>query len=392
MNTIPKIRRHDEIDSTILNLLIDRINKLSDAIPMLDKLRIDILNENKNNRVQITDFITRYGKTIEETPDLINLARSLIDYKQINVFIGNMQEVSNRPISHKQVVFQTTPPAIFVDEELIDGTQIRHQYYPGENTSTFPLIAINGDNEWTIDGITTGVKAQSEAAVGPTGPQGPRGFTPTIKGITNLSQAIDASHPLFGTIFYLDTSGNMYVPEINSIGAYTGLYVLAGNVRGPQGPIGPQGPVGATGVSNFIHTWYNNKAGTAGMSNTYQEHHTHLGVLINSNPNKSLFLNSPDITWLRIGNPGAHSHHKERTAYILTTDWVDLKCIVAIAEIEPDSVVWVSPSPQSYLGYTNSQVRATNISEGFIEFECTILPTSNLTIEVVVGGFYANTD
>ena len=171
--------------------------------------------------------------------------------------------------------------------------EIGAQGLPGTDGRT-PVITINEEGYWVIDGVATTTKAQGPA--GAQGPQGPAGTTPEIgpngnwwigttdtgvpaEGVSGTSVltgngAPDESKGNVGDTYIDLQSGNTYtktdagwgnpvsnsgiaIPHIGDNGNWwIGDTDTTISATGPQGPQGPQGPAGTTPEIGANGNWW----------------------------------------------------------------------------------------------------------------------------------------
>jgi hypothetical protein len=67
-------------------------------------------------------------------------------------------------------------------------------------------------------------------------------------------------------------------------------------------------------------------------------------------------------------------------------DWVSNEQTVSVTGMTADSLVWVSPAPTSYSDYGDAEIRCTAQASGTLTFECTDVPTDDISVNVVIGG------
>ena len=139
------------------------------------------------------------------------------------------------------------------------------QGVPGQDGHT-PVISVNGDGYWVVDGISTGIKAQGPQ--GPVGPQGPAGV-----GILSIEKTGENGKIDIYTITYTDghtTTFNVKNGEdgvttiiheggegggTSSVTIQDGYWYIDGVNTGikAEGSQGPQGPAGV-GISSISYT------------------------------------------------------------------------------------------------------------------------------------------
>lgn len=71
---------------------------------------------------------------------------------------------------------------------------------------------------------------------------------------------------------------------------------------------------------------------------------------------------------------------------VLTSDWNDNVCIKNVVGVTSSNIVIISPDHNSYIDYANAQIRATAQSSDSLTFTCTTVPTSSITINIVILG------
>lgn len=77
MRRLPFLIKNQEITSEVFNDIIRAINNSIIEQPEFEKMRDELQKQNTANSKLIHDFIASYGKTIQDTPDVIALLKTL---------------------------------------------------------------------------------------------------------------------------------------------------------------------------------------------------------------------------------------------------------------------------------------------------------------------------
>lgn len=81
------------------------------------------------------------------------------------------------------------------------------------------------------------------------------------------------------------------------------------------------------------------------------------------------------------GTPAVLSTH---TGTLLLGEWVNAQQAVGISEIVPESLVIVSPTPESFSVYSAAGTRAFALAEGSVGFTYDTLPTDDMTVNIMI--------
>ena len=71
------------------------------------------------------------------------------------------------------------------------------------------------------------------------------------------------------------------------------------------------------------------------------------------------------------------------TVTLTVAGWASNRQTVSATNVTADSIVWVSPAPASFDAYAKAGIRAITQGAGTITFQCTTVPTAEITVEVV---------
>lgn len=71
------------------------------------------------------------------------------------------------------------------------------------------------------------------------------------------------------------------------------------------------------------------------------------------------------------------------TVTLTVAGWADNQQTVSASNVTASNIVWVSPAPTSFTSYGEAGIRATAQGAGTITFQCTTVPTAEITVEVV---------
>lgn len=72
------------------------------------------------------------------------------------------------------------------------------------------------------------------------------------------------------------------------------------------------------------------------------------------------------------------------TVTLNSSEWSTdtLSITVSVSFITPDSIVWVTPTPDSFIDYGDSRVYASEQGTGTLTFKCDSIPGANLTVNI----------
>lgn len=74
-----------------------------------------------------------------------------------------------------------------------------------------------------------------------------------------------------------------------------------------------------------------------------------------------------------------------RTVVILPiSKWSDSIQTVSVADVTPTNLIFVSPTPESFLDYSSAVVRCISQNNNSLEFKCSNIPSSDLSVNVVI--------
>lgn len=71
---------------------------------------------------------------------------------------------------------------------------------------------------------------------------------------------------------------------------------------------------------------------------------------------------------------------------IATSDWSNNTCTKSVSGVTASNNIVVSPAPASFLAYGEAQIRATAQGSGTVTFTCESVPSSSITINVLIVG------
>ena len=74
------------------------------------------------------------------------------------------------------------------------------------------------------------------------------------------------------------------------------------------------------------------------------------------------------------------------TVTIATSDWSSNVCTKNVTGVTSSNHIIVSPAPASYLAYGEAQIRAVSQGSGTISFACESVPSSSVTVNVMIVG------
>jgi hypothetical protein len=209
----------------------------------------------------------------------------------ISFFFGNIQEVTDRPKKHGQVLIQTGDPKIFVDLKL-PGVPITRVPYSGLEGELLPVINIQ-DGNWYINGFDTGVQARGPIGVaGPVGIKGDKGDPIKFQKVNSVEEITETlSSPNYGKTIYFTSTGFMFIPTLTQFKTV--------QLKGEQGEQGDIGLRGEDGKSTFIRTYFNNINSNTGKDSTYDPHiHTWMGIIVSES---ATAIAGEDVKdWVRI--------------------------------------------------------------------------------------------
>ena len=72
------------------------------------------------------------------------------------------------------------------------------------------------------------------------------------------------------------------------------------------------------------------------------------------------------------------------TGTLLFGQWVNARQVVEIPEITPNSLVVVSPTPESFSVYSAAGTRAFILVDGAVGFTYDTLPTADMTVNIMI--------
>jgi len=73
---------------------------------------------------------------------------------------------------------------------------------------------------------------------------------------------------------------------------------------------------------------------------------------------------------------------KKETIEIEVSDWTNEEATKTVSGLKSDSIVWVSPRPDSYNSYIDAQIRATSQDTNELTFKCEEAPTESIFINI----------
>ena len=71
------------------------------------------------------------------------------------------------------------------------------------------------------------------------------------------------------------------------------------------------------------------------------------------------------------------------TVTLTVAGWASNQQTVSATNVTADNIIWVSPAPASFDAYAEAGIRAISQGAGTITFQCTTVPTAEITVEVV---------
>lgn len=71
------------------------------------------------------------------------------------------------------------------------------------------------------------------------------------------------------------------------------------------------------------------------------------------------------------------------TVSLTVAGWADNQQTVSASNVTTSNIVWVSPAPASFDTYAEAGIRAITQGAGTITFQCTTVPTAEITVEVI---------
>ena len=216
----------------------------------------------------------------------------------------------------------------------------------GQNGATFtPSLSAEGILSWTNDqGL------QNPAAVSIRGPEGPAGATGAAgaDGVTFT--------PSLSAAGVLSFSNDGDLPNPDPV-----------NLTGPQGAPGADGADGQNGATftpslsaEGVLSWTNDQ----GLQNP-----------------AAVSIRGPEGP---AGAQGAAAVLSTHTGTLLFGQWVNARQVVEIPEITPNSLVVVSPTPESFSVYSAAGTRAFILVEGAVGFTYDTLPTADMTVNIMI--------
>lgn len=72
------------------------------------------------------------------------------------------------------------------------------------------------------------------------------------------------------------------------------------------------------------------------------------------------------------------------TGTLISSQWLDRTQSVAAPGVTPDSIVIVSPTPESFSLYSASGMRANVLLDGYVAFTYDSLPGENITVNILI--------
>ena len=142
------------------------------------------------------------------------------------------------------------------------------------------------------------------------------------------------------------------------------------DLTGPQGAPGANGADGADGENGATFTPSLSDEGVLSWTNDQ-------GL---QNP-AAVSIRGPQGPTGPQGAPAVLSTH---TGTLLFGQWVNSVQGVDIPEITPESLVIVSPTPESFSVYSAAGTRAFTLVEGAVGFTYDTLPTADMTVNIMI--------
>ena len=90
-----------------------------------------------------------------------------------------------------------------------------------------------------------------------------------------------------------------------------------------------------------------------------------------------------DISEIQTSLGGKQDTLASVSVTLTVAGWSSNQQTVSATNVTADNIVWVSPAPASFDAYAEAGIRATAQGAGTITFQCTTVPTAEITVEVV---------
>ena len=78
--------------------------------------------------------------------------------------------------------------------------------------------------------------------------------------------------------------------------------------------------------------------------------------------------------------------HTEQSVTIAVSDWSNKTCTKSVTGVTANNTIIVAPAPASFTGYCEAQIRATAQGSGTITFVCEDVPTTSITVNILIAG------
>ena len=90
-----------------------------------------------------------------------------------------------------------------------------------------------------------------------------------------------------------------------------------------------------------------------------------------------------DISEIQTSLGGKQGTLTSVTVTLTVAGWANNQQTITASNVTADNIVWVSPAPASFDAYGEAGIRAIAQGAGTITFQCTTVPTAEITVEVV---------
>ena len=192
-------------------------------------------------------------------------------------------------------------------------------------------------------------------------------------GQDDLVLTPDTGESLFEDMQAATTAANAAVARAEALSQEFEDALSGGILQGPPGPQGAPGADGADGADG-----QNGATFTPSLSAE--------GILSWTNDQG---LQNPAAVSIRgpegpAGAQGAAAVLSTHTGTLLFGQWVNARQVVEIPEITPNSLVVVSPTPESFSVYSAAGTRAFILVEGAVGFTYDTLPTADMTVNIMI--------
>ena len=93
---------------------------------------------------------------------------------------------------------------------------------------------------------------------------------------------------------------------------------------------------------------------------------------------------TPTLPWQSYSVKAAEPIRVPKTVILRTTDWINNVQTVSVDAVSNSNIVIVSPTPESYLAYSQAVCRCISQGDGTLTFRCGNSPGVNLSINVLI--------